>query len=87
MTHGFGCMVWDFDGWGVIVNTFVRTLRDARHNMGEMITGKPERLENRLRGALRRKHYSMKTEESYVGWYRRYVLWHGKRLLNVSDRM
>ena len=72
-------MVWDFDGWGVIVNIFVRTLRDARHNMGEMITGKPEKLEDRLRGVLRRKHYSMKTEESYVGWYRRYVIWHGKR--------
>jgi len=24
-------------------------------------------------------HYSMKTEESYIGWYRRFVLWHGKK--------
>jgi site-specific recombinase XerD len=27
------------------------------------------------------KHYSLKTEESNVGWYRRWVLWHGKRHL------
>lgn len=28
---------------------------------------------------MRKEHYSRKTEEGYVGWYRRYVLWHGKR--------
>lgn len=37
------------------------------------------KLEEQLRRAIRVKHYSMKTEESYVGWYRRYVLWSGKR--------
>ena len=42
-------MVWDFDGWSDIVNIFVRTLRDARHNIGEMITGKPEKLADRQR--------------------------------------
>ncbi len=30
-------------------------------------------------GVLRREHYSLKTERSYVGWYRRFVLWNGKR--------
>ena len=37
------------------------------------------KLEDRLRGAIRLKHYSRRTEEAYVGWYRRYVLWHDKR--------
>jgi len=37
------------------------------------------RLEEQLRAVIRRKHYSYKTEETYVGWYKRYVLWHGKR--------
>ncbi|HEY5892763.1 MAG TPA: phage integrase N-terminal SAM-like domain-containing protein [Chthoniobacterales bacterium] len=37
------------------------------------------KLEDQLRAAIRLKQYSMKTEESYVGWYRRFVLWHGKR--------
>ena len=44
-----------------------------------MMNGKTEKLEDRLRAALRRKHHSLKTEESYTGWYRRFVLWHGKR--------
>ena len=37
------------------------------------------KLEDQLRGAIRLKHFSVKTEETYVGWYRRFVLWHGKR--------
>jgi len=37
------------------------------------------KLEEQLRGVIRRMHLSMRTEESYVGWYRRYVLWHDKR--------
>jgi integron integrase len=40
---------------------------------------KNEKLEDRLRATLRLKHYSLRTEESYVGWYRRYVIWHHKR--------
>ena len=40
---------------------------------------RPGGLEDRLRGVLRKKQYSMKTEETYVGWYRQYVRWHGKR--------
>ncbi len=37
------------------------------------------KLEEQLRRAIRVKHYSLKTEETYVGWYRRYALWAGKR--------
>lgn len=37
------------------------------------------KLEEQLRHAIRLRHYSLKTEDSYVGWYRRYVLWHEKR--------
>ena len=36
-------------------------------------------LERQLIGVLRKDHYSLKTEKSYVGWYRRFVLWNGKR--------
>ncbi|MES2709280.1 MAG: phage integrase N-terminal SAM-like domain-containing protein [Verrucomicrobiota bacterium] len=31
------------------------------------------KLEDRLRGVLRRKGYAITTEETYVGWYRRFV--------------
>lgn len=37
------------------------------------------KLEDQLRSAIRFKHFSLRTEESYVGWYRRYVLWHEKK--------
>jgi integron integrase len=37
------------------------------------------RLEDRIRETLRFKHYSLRTEESYVGWYRRFVRFHGVR--------
>ena len=36
-------------------------------------------LERELIGVLRREHYSLKTEKSYVAWYRRFVIWSGKR--------
>jgi integron integrase len=37
------------------------------------------KLEDQLPGAIRVKQYSYRTEETYVGWCRRYVIWHGKR--------
>jgi len=37
------------------------------------------RLLDLVRGVLRRKHYSIRTEESYVDWIRRFILFHGKR--------
>jgi integron integrase len=40
---------------------------------------KPPNLLDQLRFALRRKHYSIRTEEAYVGWVRRFVLFHNKR--------
>ncbi len=32
-----------------------------------------------VRDALRLKHYSIRTEDSYVNWIRRYILFHNKR--------
>ncbi len=37
------------------------------------------RLLDRVREALRTRHYSRRTEETYVAWIRRYILFHGKR--------
>jgi integron integrase len=39
----------------------------------------PERLLDRLRRIIRTKHYSIRTEEAYVGWARRFILFHGRR--------
>jgi hypothetical protein len=37
------------------------------------------RLLDRVRGALRARHYSRRTEDTYVAWLRRYILFHDKR--------
>src|SRR4030095_11054740 len=37
------------------------------------------RLLDRVRAAVRMRHYSRKTEKTYVGWIRRFILFHGKR--------
>lgn len=37
------------------------------------------KLEDRLREMMRFRHYSLRTEEAYVGWYRRFVYFHGRR--------
>jgi hypothetical protein len=32
-----------------------------------------------VRDKIRAKHYSYRTEQSYVGWIRRFILFNGKR--------
>lgn len=39
----------------------------------------PPKLLDRVREAIRTRHYSGRTEKAYVGWIRRYVLFHNKR--------
>ena len=47
----------------------------------EGVTGKvgPPMLLDQVRQRLRVKHYSMRTEQAYVGWIRRFILANGKR--------
>jgi integron integrase len=40
--------------------------------------GKPKLLD-RVRQLMRLRHYSLRTEEAYIGWIRRYILFHDKR--------
>ena len=39
----------------------------------------PPKLLDRVREAIRVRHYSRRTEEAYVPWIRRFILFHGKR--------
>lgn len=41
--------------------------------------GKPVRLLDRLREAIRVRHYSLSTERAYCDWVRRFILFHDKR--------
>jgi integron integrase len=40
--------------------------------------GQPKLLD-RVRAAIRARHYSLRTEEAYAGWIRRFILFHQKR--------
>jgi integron integrase len=41
--------------------------------------GRPARLFDQVRQAIRRKHYSYRTEQSYLHWVKRYIHFHNKR--------
>src|SRR2546430_6316421 len=42
-------------------------------------SARPRKLLDHVRDVLRVNHYSPRTEEAYVGWIRRFILFHGKR--------
>jgi hypothetical protein len=44
----------------------------------DSVTAAP-RLLDRVREIIRIKHYSIRTEQAYLHWIRRYILFHGKR--------
>jgi site-specific recombinase XerD len=41
--------------------------------------GRAPKLLDRVRRAIRAKHYSRRTESAYVDWIRRYIVFHRKR--------
>jgi Phage integrase, N-terminal SAM-like domain len=41
--------------------------------------GRKPKLLDRVREAIRIRHYSGRTEEAYVSWIRRFILFHDKR--------
>jgi hypothetical protein len=51
-----------------------RVARMARTPVGH----KPKLLDQ-VREAIRIRHYSVRTEEAYVSWIKRFILFHGKR--------
>jgi len=40
---------------------------------------KPRKLLDQVRDVLRTKHYALRTEETYVAWIKRFILFHHKR--------
>ena len=48
----------------------------------------PSQLLDQVRGTLRRRHYSLRTETTYLHWIRRYIVFHHKRhpaVLGTAD--
>lgn len=46
---------------------------------GTLAVPRPGGLMDEVRRCLRLKHYSLRTEQAYVGWIRRFILANGKR--------
>ena len=40
---------------------------------------RPKKLLDQVRDAIRVRHYSIRTEQAYIGWARRFILFHNKR--------
>jgi hypothetical protein len=52
-------------------------------------TPKPPKLLDQVRNKLRVKHYSIRTEQVYADWIKRFILFHGKRHpneMNAQDK-
>ena len=49
-------------------------------------TASPPKLLDRVRTAIRVKHYSRRTEQAYVDWIRRYILFHKKQHPSMLGR-
>ena len=43
------------------------------------MTERPPKLLEQVRGLIRLKHYSIRTEDAYIHWIKRYILFHNKR--------
>lgn len=46
---------------------------------GVSVSEQKPRLLDQVRNRLRVKHYSLRTEQAYVDWIKRFILFHGKR--------
>jgi Phage integrase, N-terminal SAM-like domain len=46
---------------------------------GQLDQSPRPRLLDQVRAVMRRKHYSIRTENAYVDWIKRYIFFHHKR--------
>ncbi|MBW2386637.1 MAG: phage integrase N-terminal SAM-like domain-containing protein [Deltaproteobacteria bacterium] len=51
----------------------------SRLLVGQRGAGHPPKLLDRVRAALRVRHYALRTEQAYIGWIRRYIHFHALR--------
>ena len=55
------------------------TLKYIIINLDHSMDAKPKKLLDQVLEIMRIRHYSYRTEQSYVDWIRRYILFHDKR--------
>ena len=51
----------------------------AKFKASTKSTTTPPKLLDQVRDRVRLKHYSLRTEQAYVGWIKRYIIFHNKR--------
>ncbi len=51
------------------------------------IPDRPPRLLDQVRGVMRARHYSLRTERAYLGWIRRFIRYHGNRHPNTMGEI
>jgi len=55
------------------------TLPSAGQPFDNQAAHNPPRLLDQVREAIRLRHYSIRTEQAYTDWIKRFILFHGKR--------
>jgi integrase len=62
-------------------SAFVSVVRDSARADGTspVASERGPRLLEQVRASMRARHYSRRTEKAYVGWIRRFILFHGRR--------
>ena len=65
---------------GSLISIFylIYTYKYNEFNLNNMDKA-PKKLLEQVRDTLRLKHYSIRTENSYISWIKRYILFHNKR--------
>lgn len=53
-------------------------LDSVASGLGSAALHRPARLSDRVRDVLRRRHYSLRTEQTYLPWMTRFVAYHGR---------
>ncbi|HYE34139.1 MAG TPA: phage integrase N-terminal SAM-like domain-containing protein [Methylocaldum sp.] len=52
-------------------------------SVGGESSAQAPRLLDQVREKIRLRHYSIRTEQAYVDWIRRFIVFHGKRLSRI----
>jgi hypothetical protein len=59
----------------------------CRESSDSLQAGQRPRLWGQVRDVLRCKHYSIRTEQSYIQWIKRYIYYHGKQHPGELDEL
>ena len=50
-----------------------------KHKNTNVLNDKHPRLLNQVQDRIRAKHYSIRTEQAYLDWVKKFILYYGKR--------